>query len=220
MKKGFAIVLASVPVMAVALPAAAQDNTAFTGPRVEAVLGYDIARPGSTTDIDNNADVDQTIDDIAYGVGAGFDFALGGAVIGVEGEYVRSEAATGYDTSGFTGFGVENVDMGRDLYLGARVGLLATPQTLLYAKGGYTNTAMNVLATDNTTDVRTDVDLDGWRVGAGVEQAISDNLFIKGEYRYSNYQRGEFEAPSGLESDRFDVDLDRHQIMVGVGARF
>ncbi len=30
----------------------------------------------------------------------------------------------------------------------------------------------------------------------------------------------EFEAPSGLESDRFNVDLDRHQVVVGVGYRF
>jgi outer membrane immunogenic protein len=220
MKKGFAIVLASASALAFATPALAQEESPFTGPRVEAIVGYDIARPGSTADIDNNEDVDQTIDGIAYGVGAGFDFDLGGFVAGVEGEYIWSEASTEYDTTGFTDFGVENIDAGRDLYLGARVGFVATPSTLVYAKGGYTNASMDVLASDNTTDVETDLDLDGWRVGAGVEQMMGENVFVKLEYRYSNYKEGEVEAPSGAESDRFDVDLDRHQVMLGVGARF
>ena len=220
MYKSIAIALAASTAAIAAVPVAAQDNSAFTGPYVEVLGGYDIARPGSSTDIDNADDVDQTIDDFAYGVGAGFDMAMGGAVVGVEGEWVKSEASTEYDTTGFTDFGVGNVNAGRDLYLGLRGGVLATPSTLVYAKGGYTNAKMNVLATDNTTDVDTDVNLDGWRVGAGVEQAVNENLFIKAEYRYSNYEKGEFEAPSGLESDRFNVDLDRHQIMVGVGARF
>ena len=50
--------------------------------------------------------------------------------------------------------------------------------------------------------------------------ADTADVYVKGEYRYSQYQEGEVEAPSGLESDRFDVDLDRHQFVVGVGARF
>ena len=220
MTKVIATIMTGVAATAIALPAAAQDNSTFTGPRVEALAGYDIVRPGSTVDIDNNDDVDQSIEDVAYGVGVGYDFAMGGVVLGIEGEYMESEASTDFDTTGFTGFGVGNVEAGRDLYVGARAGILATPSTLVYVKGGYTNAQLNVLASDNTTDVDTDVDLDGFRVGAGVEQAISENLFVKGEYRYSKYEEGEFEAPSGLESDRFDVDLDRHQFMVGVGARF
>ena len=211
---------ATLAAMTVATPALAQDNDAFTGPRIEGVIGYDISRPGSTNDIDNAEDVDQTVDDVAYGVGVGYDFAVGGAVVGIEGEWLESEAQTDYDTTGFTNFGVGNIEAGRDLYIGARAGVLVTPKTLVYAKGGYTNASYNLLATDNTTDVDTDVDLDGWRVGAGVEQAFNENVFAKLEYRYSNYAEGEFEAPSGMESDRFDVDLDRHQILLGLGYRF
>lgn len=220
MKMGFALVLASVPAVALATPAMAQDASPFAGLRIEALAGYDVVRPGSSTDIENNEDVDQTIDGIAYGVGAGFDFAAGGAIIGLEGEWTMSEASSEYDTTGFTAAGLRNIEVGRDLYLGARVGMAVTPMTLLYVKAGYTNASMNVLATNNTTDSETNLSLDGWRAGAGVEQAISDNLFVKAEYRYSQYQEGELEAPSGYETSRFAVDLDRHQIMVGVGARF
>lgn len=219
MKKGIAFLLAASSV-AFTVPAMAQDDSTFTGPRVEALVGYDSTRPGSTVDIDNADDVDQSIDDVTYGFGAGFDFDMGSAVVGVEGEYMRSEAKTDYDTTGFSTYGISNIDAGRDLYLGARVGTKVTPRTLAYVKGGYTNAKMDVLATDNTTDVETDLNLDGWRAGAGVEHQITDTVFVKGEYRYSQYQEGEVEAPSGLESDRFDVDLDRHQFVVGVGARF
>ncbi len=220
MTKGIALILATVSVAALASPAVAQDGSNFDGLHVEALAGYDVMRPGSSNDIDNNEDVDQTIDNVAYGVGAGFDADLGSVIVGAEAQYVRSEAGTEYDTTGFTGFGVSNVDVGRDLYFGARVGVPMGENTLVYAKGGYTNTNLNVVSSNNTTDTETNVDLDGWRVGAGVEQAISPGLFAKVEYAYSNYQEGEFEAPSGLESDRFGVDLDRHQVMVGVGARF
>ena len=215
-----ALLIAGLSSIALATPAMAQDNSTFTGPRIEGVVGYDSTRPGSSTDIDNADDIDQSIDDVAYGVGIGYDFAVGGAVLGIEGEYLESEASTDYDTTNFDNFGVSNIEAGRDLYVGVRAGVLATPKTLVYAKGGYTNARMNVLASDNTTDVGTDVDLDGWRVGAGVEQAFGENFYGKLEYRYSNYEEGEFEAPSGLESDRFDVDLDRHQVMVGLGYRF
>jgi len=218
MTKGIALLLATGSLAAFAVPAAAQDST-FTGPRVEALVGYDSNRPGSTTDLDNAADIDQSIDGVAYGIGAGYDFDMGNAVIGVEGEYMRSEAQSDFNTTGFN-TAVGNIDAGRDLYVGARAGMKVGPRSLLYVKGGYTNAKYNVLATDNVTDTRTDLNLDGWRAGAGAEFAISPNLYVKGEYRYSQYQEGEVEAPSGLESDRFDVDVDRHQFVVGVGARF
>lgn len=220
MKKGIALILASASAAALAMPAAAQDNSNFTGPRIEGVAGYDISRPGSSEDIDNAADLDQSVDDLAYGVGVGYDVALGGVVVGVEAEWVESEAQSEYDTTAFTDYGVGNVSAGRDLYAGIRVGVPVTPSTLVYAKGGYTNAQYDMLATDNTTDINNDIDLDGWRVGAGIEQNLGGSFFVKGEYRYSNYGQGEIEAPSGLESDRFDVDIDRHQFMVGAGLRF
>ena len=180
MTKGIAFLLAASSLAALTVPAAAQDDPDFTGPRVEALVGYDITRPGSTVDIDNADDLDQSVDGVNYGFGAGYDVDMGSVVIGAEGEYMRSEAQTEYDTTGFTTYGVSNVDAGRDLYLGARVGVKATPNTLAYVKAGYTNAKMNVLATDNTTDVETDLNLDGWRAGVGVEQRVAGKVYVKG----------------------------------------
>lgn len=203
----------------VAAPALAQDvNPTFTGPRVEAILGYDHVGAGSDFDNDNGRD-DQSIDGLLYGVGVGYDVNLGSAVVGVEGEFTDSTAKSDrFDPTDQFGFG--RVSQGRDFYVGARAGILANPATLVYVKGGYTNSKLNVLAgnTNETTD--TSFKLDGWRIGGGVERAINANTFAKVEYRYSNYTDGKLDFPNGATSERFNIDTDRHQVVASVGWRF
>jgi outer membrane immunogenic protein len=204
---------------AVAAPALAQDVApTFTGPRVEAILGYDHVGAGSDIDNDNGRD-DQSIDGLLYGVGAGYDINLGQAVVGIEGEYTDSTAKSDrYDYTDTFGFG--RVSQGRDLYVGARAGILANPSTLIYVKGGYTNSKLKVLAGDTNQTTDESFKLDGWRVGAGVERAISDHSFAKVEYRYSNYNKGHISYLDGATSSDFDVDTDRHQVVASVGYRF
>ena len=204
---------------AVATPALAQDvGPTFTGPRVEAILGYDHVGAGSDVDNNNGRD-DQSIDGLLYGVGAGYDINLGSAVVGVEGEYTDSTAKSDrYDLTDQFGFG--RVGQGRDLYIGRGAGIPGSPNTLVYVKGGYTNTKLNVLAgdTDETTD--TAFKLDGWRIGGGVERAINQNTFAKLEYRYSKYDSAHIDFMDGATSSEFDIDTDRHQVVASVGWRF
>ncbi|MDO7835398.1 porin family protein [Sphingobium sp. HBC34] len=211
-----ATLLAGVPF---ATPAFAQDvNPTFTGPRVEAILGYDRTGAGSDVDNDNGRD-DQKIDGLLYGVGAGYDINVGSAVLGVEGEYTDSTAKSSRrDFSDQFGFG--RVKQGRDLYIGARAGILANPATLVYVKGGYTNTKLDVLAGDTNQETDTDFKLDGWRIGAGVERAINTNTFAKVEYRYSKYDSAHIDFMDGATSREFDIDTDRHQVVASVGWRF
>jgi outer membrane immunogenic protein len=49
-----------------------------------------------------------------------------------------------------------------------------------------------------------DIDLDGVRVGAGVEVALTDRVFSQIEYRYTNYE----------------LDAEAHQFVLGIGYRF
>ena len=219
--KKLLVCLASTSAL-VAVPALAQEaESPFTGPRVEAIVGYDVSKAGSSVDDDANVDNDQSIDGFLYGVGVGYDFDLGGAVIGAEAELTDSTAKTEFSNGDFEGFGIGNVKANRDLYLGARVGAKVTPTTLLYVKGGYTNAKFDVRSSDGTTTFRDDIDADGWRVGAGAEHAINQNTFVKLEYRYSNYNKAEIDFQGELpDSDRFNVDLDRHQVVAGVGMRF
>lgn len=222
--KTTAALLVAGSIFAVATPAMAQDGVdgTFTGPRAEVLLGYDVSKAGSSVDDDINSDNDESIDGFGYGIGVGYDFNAGGVVLGVEGEYSDSTAETEYNTDGdFEGFGLGNVETGRDLYLGARVGVVAAPDLLVYAKGGYTNARYNVASSYDGDEYRAKIDTDGFRVGAGVEYAMTPNTFAKLEYRYSNYSDAELD----FEGDTPDVDLgeidtDRHQVMAGFGYRF
>jgi outer membrane immunogenic protein len=96
------------------------------------------------------------------------------------------------------------------------------PNTLVYAKAGYTKARYGFLGTDGEVEDEQHIDTDGWRVGAGVEQKLGANAFAKIEYRYSNYSNAEVDfEPEGIpDTDPFDVELDRHQVVAGVGWRF
>ena len=92
---------------------------------------------------------------------------------------------------------------------------------MFYAKGGYTNAKLNVRSNDGTTEFDTDYDLDGYRVGGGLEYAFGKNMFTNIEYRYSNYSDAKVDFNGTLpDTDQFDVDTDRHQVTVGLGVRF
>jgi outer membrane immunogenic protein len=215
------------------LPSAAyaQDDSPFAGPRVEILGGYDTLRSGSSTDSDVGDDdlfdddgPDESIDGIAYGLGLGYDFDLGGAVVGIEGEFMESTGEQDSDEMVSAPFGYR-VDVSRDIYLGGRIGYKVAPRTLIYGKGGYSSTRVEAAFEDQIDDdgvdyqLDTDRSVDGYRIGAGVEQAIGSNAFAKLEYRYSNYDDLSFDDEVFAE-DTVDIDLDRHQVVAGVGIRF
>jgi outer membrane immunogenic protein len=188
-------VLAALVAGAVAAPAMAQDKAPFTGVRVEGIAGWD--RPNVAGVKDNG---------IVYGVGAGFDFQTGGVVLGVEGE--ASDSTSKKCVGAFIVAGDRACsNAGRDLYAGGRIGGVVGANTLVYAKAGYTNGRINTDytgATGGPASFRLHQNLDGVRVGGGVEHSLGGNAFVKAEYRYSNYEH----------------DVDRHQVVAGFGLRF
>jgi outer membrane immunogenic protein len=216
--------LATGSLAALATPAAAQveEDSPFTGLRIQGNAGYDQIRAGSSVDDDLNEDNnDQSAEGFLYGATVGYDVDLGSVVIGPEAGISGSTADTDFDDGDFEGFGFGNVSAGRDLFLGARIGVKSSEDMMFYAKGGYTNAKLNVRSNDGTTEFDTDYDLDGYRVGGGLEYAFGNNLFTNIEYNYSNYSEAEVDFGGTLpNSDRFDVDTDRHQVTVGLGMRF
>lgn len=193
------LILAALAASAAATPALAQDAT-FTGPRAEAIVGWDHVGDDSVSN--------GSRDGVVYGGQLGYDYQAGKAVFGVEGEIT---GATTKDTA--TGVLVADdrlrVSAGRDLYVGARVGIVAGERALLYAKGGYTNARFNTEYTSATSNIDEHDTVDGWRLGAGGELKLNDKVYLKGEYRFSKY-----------DSDSAGIDAKRHQVVGGVGIRF
>lgn len=214
--------LAAGSLVAISTPAMAQTyDDPFTGFRLEALAGFDSTQAGSTVDDDADEDNDQSIEGLVYGAAAGYDFNAGGVVVGVEAELTGSTADTEFTNGDFEGFGLGDVSTGRDIYVGARVGALVTPRALLYAKGGYTNARYDIESSFDGEEFQQSVDADGFRVGAGAEYAFGTNTYAKLEYRYSNYSDAELDFEDDLpDVDLGEIDLDRHQVMAGVGFRF
>ncbi len=167
-------------VAATATPAFAQDGS-FQGPRAEVTGGWDRVEADG-----------EGASGFVYGGAIGYDLQRGSAVFGVDAEVTGSTAKE-------TEAGV-TVKAGRDLYAGVRAGVVVAPSTLLYAKGGYTNGRV----IGEAAGIRVADNLDGFRLGAGVERQFGQRFYGKVEYRYSNYSQ----------------DVERHQVLAGLGIRF
>ncbi|EQB33338.1 outer membrane protein [Sphingobium ummariense] len=177
------VILAAVAAaaFAVSAPAFAQDAAPFTGPHAEVLAGYD--------KLDTNSNGLGSPDGFLYGIGLGYDYQSGNAVFGIEGEISDSTASRTISGT--------DIDAARDLYIGARAGFVVSPQALAYVKAGYTNARIETEGFGGENG-------DGVRVGAGLEYKLGGQVFVKGEYRYSNYEG----------------DVERHQVVGGLGIRF
>lgn len=222
MKTSVAIFAAASLAALAASPAAAQDAAPFSGFRVGGEVGYDMLRSGSTEDVDTSRDLDQDIDGANYAAVIGYDAAVGENLrIGAEASYGDSTASWENDSQQPTVFNLGRVNAEREIYVGGRIGYVTSPDLMLYAKGGYTNQRFGIEGSDGTTNASQRLDTDGWRIGAGAEYALSNNMYAGLEYRYSNYSEGEvdFEGTTP-DGSRFNLDTDRHQVVATVGVRF
>lgn len=174
---------------ALATPAFAQNETEVTitpvppsmsGFRVEGLLGWD------HTEI-----LDDDQGGVLYGVGIGYDFQVGRAVLSIE-----AEANDSTNNGCLTGLANANdrlcITSGRDLYVGARAGFLVGRNVLLFGKAGYTNARYITEYDDSAAGIhdRFGQNLDGIRVGAGAQFGIGRNAYFRTEARYSNYEGG------------------------------
>jgi outer membrane immunogenic protein len=183
-KSVYAALLITVAAAAPALAQAAPSATMFNGAHIEALGGWDRVQGQGAHD-----------DGGLYGVGAGYDIQRGNVVFGIEGE--------ASDSTQKASDGVLTEHASRDLYVGGRAGVVVGGNNLLYAKAGYTNTRYGISGVDSG-DTFAHGNLNGVRVGAGIEHALSNRAFVKAEYRYSNYEQG----------------VTRNQLVAGIGLHF
>jgi outer membrane immunogenic protein len=178
--KNVTIALA-IAASALASPAMAQESGDFSGVKATAIAGYDNIDLG-IAGLDN-------VDGFLYGAALGYDIQSGNVVYGAELEATES--------TGKISNAAGRIDAGRDLYAGARLGYVVGDAAMLYAKAGYTNARVSSPGAGGENG-------DGVRVGAGVEYKLSEKMFARGEYRYSNYEGG----------------VSRNQGLVSLGVKF
>jgi outer membrane immunogenic protein len=197
------ILIATAALSAVSAPAFAQEASNFGGAKIGAVVGYDKVRLEALGD-------DGSKDGFLYGVNAGYDFDLGTAVIGIEGELADSTTKESVEDVFVLGDEV-SLNAARDLYIGARVGFPVSQNVMLYAKGGYTNARVKLKYDDGVDTFSEGRNLDGWRVGAGAEYVMAQT-FARLEYRYSEYENNDDLGAT--------IEPSRHQVALIAGFRF
>jgi opacity protein-like surface antigen len=109
-------------------------------------------------------------------VALGYDFQLKpGLVLGAFADYTFGAIDT---TFSLTTFSFDN-----QWSIGARLGLVRSCCTLWYGMVGYTQADFEISEEDRSLEET----MKGYFVGLGVEQALSKNVSLKLEYRYSDY---------------------------------
>ena len=217
------VFVAALTCAAIATPVAAQEEKEFQGPRAEVLVGYDRFDAG----LDGFEDTGNT-EDVFYGAAIGYDFQDLNLVFGFEGEIASSGNGESVDVvetiDGMVYDGTISLEDGVSLYGGARVGTVFN-DGLIYFKAGFAHTNLD-LDLDGTVDGTpasdsADISFSGLRLGGGYEYSFG-GAYAKLEYRYTNYSDGDVKYDGESEDlDVFeDADLERHQVLVGLGYRF
>lgn len=147
-------------------------------------------------------------DSAVYGVNAGYDFSLGSAFVGVEGELSTSGGDTRFPNT-FTG-ARDSLEAGGQYYIGARAGVALTPGIAAYGKVGYTSLDTTAFTSAGTLTELED-NAGGFRFGGGVQVALPGPFEGRVEYRHSQYK----DVADGTYGD-----ASTDQVVAGLGVRF
>ena len=153
------------------------------------------------------------------GVFGGANYQFGHMVVGVEGGIEAANLRGGWSDPLVGGAG--NTVLNWQGSVRGRLGY-AADSVLFYGTGGvafgnlshtYTNQLTGIAET--TSSMRT-----GWTVGAGVEYAVTQNMLLRAEYRYTDYGMSRYDSVtsfpglSGTQNPRFNA------VRVGAAVKF
>ena len=186
---------ATVAVLALAaVPALAES---FDGPFIGVQGGWQQDRTKPST-IDNRI-AGPTSDNnsaFTYGAQLGYDRKITPQIV-LGGEVSLTDQTKNTDVSDALRNNYR-LNFGRTVNATARVGYLVTPDTLVYARGGYSNARFDLRDTIGSGAQNRD----GYTVGAGVERAITSSVSARLEYDYSDYGK------KGFRDVAYDVGAD------------
>lgn len=172
----------------------------WSGPYAGVVLGYGFA--GTTEDTTNANSIDT--DGFLAGGFAGFNYQAGNIVAG-------AEADIGYNWADGTNAGLTS-ESGVEGSLRARLGYVIAPDVMIYATAGGAGKKLEVsdfAGSDSNTMI-------GWTAGAGAEMQLTEQVFGRVEYRYTDFGKDTFNTGSGAR----EVSDTDHRINFGVGMKF
>jgi outer membrane immunogenic protein len=170
----------------------------WTGFYVGADIGYAWGRDSTTeyftaTNTLTGLKWDYDLKGVTGGLFAGGNYQTGPLVLGVEADIELADIKGGFNDPALGGAGNTRIDWQGSVR--GRLGF-AADKALFYGTGGlaYANishTYNNLVAgtAETTAGVRT-----GWTAGAGVEMAVTQNILVRAEYRYTDFGKYRFDS--------------------------
>ena len=139
-----------------------------------------------------------------FGGFGGYNFQTGSFVYGVEGDIGYSGINGGNGTT-YSRNGLEGS-------LRARFGYTPTDSILLYATAGGAASQQRIYDAAGTA-TGTAI---GWTAGAGMDAKLTESIFGRVEYRYTNFGNTTLNTGSGAQT----VTSQNHRVLLGVGMKF
>ena len=189
------------PPPAPAVPMEEPPVNTWSGPYAGVTLGYGFS---GETEADALAG-SNTIgtDGFLLGGFAGYNYQVGNMVAG-------AEADIGYSWEEGENAGLTS-ESGVEGSLRARLGYVVSPNILLYATAGGAAKDLELSGggfSDNNTML-------GWTAGAGADVMVTENIFGRVEYRYTDFGSDTFDIGGPVEVNDKD-----HRINFGLGVKF
>lgn len=179
--------------------------SSWAGPYAGVHLGYGFSgRVDDKTNIANDVRTKGWLG----GVFGGFNMQNGQFVYGAEADINYS----GIDGSnGFTS-ARSNIDGS----LRGRAGVAVNDDILVYGTAGIAGQRLRVT---DTTVPESDTNLMiGYTVGAGADVKLTEDVFARAEYRYTDYASKNFDLPATLGNPK--IDSSNHRVTFGIGIKF
>jgi outer membrane immunogenic protein len=214
-----------------AFPAQAQDTDtggAFTGPRIQVQAGWD--RTGinivDTRNFGGRGNFDghsQQDNEISYGGEVGFDFDLGGFVVGAYAGADFSNASEDFDFNTATPPAPRlTLEAERNMYAGARLGVVVAPNVMIYGKGGFSRGRLSDDRPNGTGTIvypTNEDNFDGYHFGGGVEFSLGGMVYVRGDYTHTRYEDLVLPVQTN-PAQTLEAHFNRNQATLGLGIRF
>ncbi|TPN79559.1 porin family protein [Mesorhizobium sp. CU2] len=178
-------------------PVAEQPVAAWAGPYAGVTLGYGFDGHANARDAGTNVKTKGFVG----GVFGGYQWQQENFVYG-------GEADLGYNGTKGDSNGI-SAKSGLEGSLRARLGYSVTPEILLYGTGGLAAKNQKI-ETAGTSDSNAML---GWTAGVGTDIKITDNVFGRVEYRYTDYGSKDFDNVGNVKSKD-------NRVTFGVGMKF
>jgi outer membrane immunogenic protein len=145
-----------------------------------------------------------------FGVSAGGDFQIGKLILGGGAGYDWNfiESSASFDGESIT---LEN---GNQYYLQGRVGVAATNSTAIFALLRYV--WQDGAEVNGAIDYKLE-DRQGWGVGVEFETAMTENVFIRGQYVHTTFGEEEYSLGDGFIREDTTTDVGKIGIVYKFG---